>query len=274
MQNGNIELETRATGILSTSLIDPNKTSPWGTVVSPGVLATNHQHLFSLRIDPMIGGHENTVFQEDSLSMEQNDGDNPHGNAWRVVKTPIVTSCFTDASPFTNRVFKISNESFCNPISGNPIAYKIVPQPCQLLLAAKDSVVRRRARFAEHHFWVTKYYDGDFWAAGKWSNQSLAEVGGLYDMAARKENVRDEDIVVWLTFGMTHNPRVEDFPVMPSEIITVALKPTDFFNKNPAIDVPRSIQAFNKSVLVQSPLVGAEMRLGRCCGSGKDSPKL
>lgn len=46
MQNGNVELETRATGILSTQLIDDGKTSPWGNVVSRGVLATNHQHLF------------------------------------------------------------------------------------------------------------------------------------------------------------------------------------------------------------------------------------
>jgi len=43
MQNGNLELEVRATGILSTALIDPNKTSDWGNVVSPGVLAPNHQ---------------------------------------------------------------------------------------------------------------------------------------------------------------------------------------------------------------------------------------
>lgn len=43
MQNGNIELEVRATGILSTSLIDPDQTSPWGNVVSRGVLAANHR---------------------------------------------------------------------------------------------------------------------------------------------------------------------------------------------------------------------------------------
>lgn len=43
MQNGNLELEVRATGILSTHLIDAGKTSDWGNVVSPGVLAPNHQ---------------------------------------------------------------------------------------------------------------------------------------------------------------------------------------------------------------------------------------
>ena len=145
MQNGNLELETRATGILSTSLIDPGKTSEWGNVVSPGVLAANHQHLFSLRIDPMIDGQNNTVVQEDSVAVPQSEEENPHGNAWRLVKKPFEKSGFADAAPFENRCFKMVNESKINPISKNPVGYKLVPQPCQLLLASKNSVVRKRA---------------------------------------------------------------------------------------------------------------------------------
>lgn len=227
MQNGNVELETRATGILSTHLIDPGKTSEWGCVVSPGVLATNHQHLFSLRIDPMMDGVRNTVLMEESIPVPYSEEENPYANAWRVVKTPVLTSGGLDAKPEANRVFKIVNEGTKNPISGAPVGYKLVPQPCQLLLAGKESVVRKRARFAEHHVWVTKYKDGEFWAGGKWTNQSLSEVDGVFDYAKRNDDVRNEDIVVWVTYGMTHNPRVEDFPVMPSEITTLSLKVCD-----------------------------------------------
>ena len=262
-QNGNIELETRATGILSTSLIDQGKTSPWGNVVSPGVLAANHQHLFSLRIDPMLDGQKNSIFQEDSIAIPQSEDINPHGNAWEVVKTPLTKSGYADAAPFANRCFKIVNESIRNPISSNPVGFKLVPQPCQLLLAGPNSVVRHRARFAEHHLWVTRYRDDDLWAGGKWTNQSLEEVDGLADMAGRGEDVRNEDIVVWHTFGMTHNPRVEDFPVMPVEISTVALKPADFFTRNPSLDVPQSVQAFNKSVLDDRAL--DPQRQAACC---------
>lgn len=268
-QNGNIELETRATGILSTALIDPGKTSPWGNVVSPGVLAANHQHLFSLRIDPMLDGRNNSVFQEESIPLPQSEEENPHANTWKVVKTPFEKSGFADASPFTNRAFKIVNEDVKNPISANPVGFKLVPQPCQLLLAGESSVVRRRARFAEHHIWVTRYRDGDLWAGGKWTNQSLAETDGVHDYAARGEDVRGSDIVVWHTFGMTHNPRVEDFPVMPVEISTISLKPADFFTGNPALDVPQSTQKINQSVLVvnntRSSSAGNSDSL--CCGT-------
>jgi primary-amine oxidase len=36
---------------------------------------------------------------------------------------------------------------------------------------------------------------------------------------------------------------------MPMERISVMLKPDGFFTKNPALDVPRSSQNFNKSTL-------------------------
>lgn len=39
-------------------------------------------------------------------------------------------------------------------------------------------------------------------------------------------------------FGLTHNPRVEDWPVMPVEIFQLHFKPSDFFEANPSIDVP------------------------------------
>jgi len=64
------------------------------------------------------------------------------------------------------------------------------------------------------------------------------------------QNVRNEDIVLWHTFGTTHNPRVEDWPVMPSEKMMVTLKPVNFFQRNPGMDVKASSQADNKSVLV------------------------
>lgn len=57
-------------------------------------------------------------------------------------------------------------------------------------------------------------------------------------MAARSDDVENADVVVWNVFGLTHNPRVEDWPVMPVEIHQLHLRPADFFERNPALDVP------------------------------------
>ena len=47
------------------------------------------------------------------------------------------------------------------------------------------------------------------------------------------------DIVLWVNVGLTHIPRTEDYPVMPTEWFgSFELKPFGFFDRNPAIDLP------------------------------------
>jgi primary-amine oxidase len=209
-------------------------------VVNPGVLAQNHQHIFAFRIDPAIDGHNNTVITEESHAVPMNPTTNPRGNYYEVRKTPIETAAWADAEPRLNRVFKIVNESIKNPVSGNSVGYKLVPPATQLLLADPASVQAQRAQFAQHHLWVTKYKDDELFAGGRFTMQSRKEVDGVADAVARQDKTRNTDVVLWSVFGLTHNPRVEDWPVMPCEIHQVHLRPADFFTANPSIDVPPS----------------------------------
>jgi len=261
-QAGGITVETRATGIVSVVNIDSGKTSPWGNIVSSGALAQNHQHIFCVRIDPAIDGHSNTIISEESLPMPMSKDLNPWGNGYEVRQIPITKSSFLDASPWTNRTIKMTNPSSINPVSGKPVSYKFIPSATQLLLAHPDSIQAKRAQFAQHHIWVTKYKDGELFAGGEFTNQSKHETDGVADAVARNENVVDTDVVVWNVFGLTHNPRVEDWPVMPVEIHQLQIKPSDFFTMNPAIDVPGNKNL--ASVLVDG---GAK---GECCNSGSE----
>ncbi|RCI13077.1 hypothetical protein L249_1115 [Ophiocordyceps polyrhachis-furcata BCC 54312] len=247
-QAAGIVVEARATGIVSVVNIDEGKTAPWGNVVSPGALAQNHQHIFCVRIDPAVDGHKNTLVQEDSLAVPMNERTNPHGNYYEVRQTPIATSGGIDLAPFSNRVFKVQNRAKKNPISGKPVGYKITTPPTQLLLADPNSIQAQRALFAKHHLWVTKFKDDELYAGGRHTLQSRREVGGVADAAARGDDVLDDDIVLWSVFGLTHNPRVEDWPVMPVEMLEVHITPVDFFTGNPAIDVPSNTDLGSKRV--------------------------
>jgi primary-amine oxidase len=54
-QDGTAELGVKLTGILNTYTAAPGeKVDKFGTLVAPGVQAHHHQHLFCLRVDPMI----------------------------------------------------------------------------------------------------------------------------------------------------------------------------------------------------------------------------
>lgn len=85
------------------------------------------------------------------------------------------------------------------------------------------------------------------------------------------ESVANTDIVFWHTFGITHFPAPEDFPVMPAEPITLLLRPRHFFACNPVMDVPPSYSITPSQVAAQGQ--GAldatdktsELALGGCC---------
>jgi primary-amine oxidase len=261
-QAGNIEHEVRATGILSTMPMDNEDGAkvPWGTNVGPGVMAAYHQHLFSVRIDPAIDGHNNTLYYEDSVPLPVDEELNPFGMGYVSEQTVLKKAGYADLSVENNRVFKIRNDSKINAVSYKPIAYKLHTVPSQMMIMSKGSFARKRAAFAQHAMWVTKYRDDELFSAGEFTNQSKADTG-LSSWASRDDDVENTDIVVWHTFGLTHNPRPEDFPVMPSERVSFMLKPDGFFTKNPALDVPPSTQRFNQSSLHEEPCCSDKSRL-------------
>lgn len=258
-QDASIHYEVRATGILSTAPINIGDRVPWGTVVAPGVVAPYHQHLFSLRIDPAVDGHSNSLQVEESNPMPVNDPmvHNPFGVGYTTSSQIIGREGGLDLDFTKNRSFKIINENVINPITGTPVGFKLLPSYSQMLLSHPQSYHARRSEFGECAVWITRYQDDELFPAGRHTMQSIGGDGIASAIKARqhdasKASVRNEDIVIWHTFGSTHNPRIEDWPVMPSEKMTVGLKPANFFTANPGLDVPVSTQEKSNSVLVEN----------------------
>ncbi len=232
---GGITLETRATGIMSVVAVDEGITSSrYGNIVAPGIMAQNHQHIFAVRIDPAMDTYEDgdtVVVVEESRAVPLNPETNPYGNYYEIQRTPVEKASWVDAEPKLNRVIRLENRTKKNPISGKNVGFKLIPPPTQLLLADPSSTVAKRARFAQHHVWFTGYRDGELWAAGEFTNQSKEEKGGVSDMVKRgdwfvgdsaptnghapgDDEGKKSHPVVWSVFGLTHNPRIEDWPVM------------------------------------------------------------
>ena len=268
-QDASIHYEVRATGILSTAPIALGEPEPpFGTIVAPGVLAPYHQHLFCLRIDPAIDGHKNSVVIEESHSMPIHDPDvhNPFGVGYETRTSYIEREGGFDLDLTKNRVFKIVNEAEINSMTQTPVGFKLLPSYSQMLLAHPSSFHARRSQYGKHAVWVTKYREDEMFPSGKYTMQSMGGEGiaSAIEKRAKEENeanVRSEDVVVWHTFGSTHNPRIEDWPVMPCEKMLVGLKPVNFFDKNPGLDVAPSTQEVNKSVLYNDDPTNGQV----CC---------
>ncbi|TGZ77872.1 hypothetical protein EX30DRAFT_310760 [Ascodesmis nigricans] len=251
-QDGTIQLEIKLTGILNTYAMSPDEdTKGWGTQVHPGVNAHNHQHLFCLRLNPEIdGAGGNTVYQVDAMRSPHPVGseENKYGNGFFAEKTPYKTirESMQDYNGATSRTWDISNPSSLHPYSGKPATYKLVSREIPGLLPAPGSLVWNRAGFARHAIHVTPYADGQLHPAGRHVPQTSGVPShGLPEWieAAEKagqDKVENGDVVVWHTFGLTHFPAPEDFPVMPAEPMTLLLRPRHFFKRSPVLDVPPS----------------------------------
>ena len=100
----------------------------------------------------------------------------------------------------------------------------------------ESAPVRRKGRFIDHHLWVTRYAEDELYAAGAYPNQSEAGQG-LPAWTSADRDLDGKDVVVWYTFGVTHIPRPEDWPVMPTHTAGFKLMPNGFFARNPALDV-------------------------------------
>ena len=123
---------------------------------------------------------------------------------------------------------------------GRPVAYKLNPiVSTPTLLAQPESSVAQRAGFARHNLWVTPFSPDERRAAGEFPNQH-AGGDGLPAWTAADRPLTDTDVVLWYSFGVTHVPRPEDWPVMPVEYTGFLLQPVGFFDRNPALDVPPS----------------------------------
>ena len=245
-QDGTIALEIKLTGILNTYVMNPDEdTKGWGTQVYPGVNAHNHQHLFSLRIDSQIDGNENTVFQVDATPGDGEPGskENFYGNAFYAKKTKFETvkESLTDYNGATSRTWDIANTSKLHKYSGRPASYKLVSREVPGLLPKPGSLVWKRAGFARHAVHVTPYDDEQILPAGRHVPQTSGEPSlGLPEWVEKDKDtsIEQKDVVLWHTFGLTHFPAPEDFPIMPAEPMMVLLRPRHFFERNPVLDVP------------------------------------
>ena len=159
-QDGTIQPEIKLTGILNTYSLNPGEDAgPWGTEVYPQVNAHNHQHLFCLRINPMIDGTNNTVNMVDTVPSDAPVGspENFYGNAFYAKKTKLRTSgeAKTDYNGATSRTWEMVNESKLHPYSKKPVSYKLVSREVPGLLPKPGSLVWKRAGFARHAVHVT-----------------------------------------------------------------------------------------------------------------------
>ena len=116
-------------------------------------------------------------------------------------------------------------------------AYMLMPGDTMPAYSSPDFPPLHHAPFAQHALWVSRYRDGELYASGDYPNQG--EPGqGLPEYTAAGESVDGEDLVVWHTVGMVHQPMPEQYPVMTTHRVGSAPAERVLLHRTPTLDAP------------------------------------
>jgi primary-amine oxidase len=253
-QDGSIQVGVGATGIAevkSSAVARPDDRPPvggsgppsepadaYGRFVDQNLIAVNHDHYFSYRIDLDVDGPVNS-FLDDRLVTQTLPPDNPRRSIWvrdpKVLKTE--GEAMLHADMHNPALWRVTSATGKNHV-GYPTSYQLMPGMSSGTLLTPDDYARRRAGFIDHDLWVTPYRYEERYAAGDYPTLSAAGQG-LPAWTKANRRIEQTDIVLWYTIGMHHMVRAEDWPVMPVLWHRFELRPFDFFDRNPALDLPR-----------------------------------
>ncbi|GAA4553567.1 primary-amine oxidase [Pseudonocardia xishanensis] len=237
--DGLIEYEVKMTGVISTGAVAPGVDPAHGTLVAPGLYGPHHQHFFCVRMEMSVDGPANTVYELDSVPSPAGP-ENPHGNAWEVRRTPVRSEAegARDADASVARHWRIENPSALSAL-GKPTGYLLMPGVSAPPIYPTTALFAPRAGFTRHQVWVTAQDRSQRFAAGDYPLQHPGG-DGLPAYLEADRPLTDTDVVVWYSMGAHHIVRPEDWPVMPVSTVGFMLKPSGFFDGNPALDYPPS----------------------------------
>ncbi|PSR96713.1 Copper methylamine oxidase [Actinidia chinensis var. chinensis] len=242
--DGKIEAEVKLTGILSLGALQPGEFRKYGTMIAPGLYAPVHQHFFVARMDMAVDckpGEAYNQVVEVNVKVEEPGKNNIHNNAFYAEETLLKSElqAMRDINPLSARHWIVRNTRTVNR-TGQLTGYKLIPGSNCMPLAGPEAKFLRRAAFLKHNLWVTPYALNENFPGGEFPNQNPRVGEGLATWVKQNRPLEETDIVLWYVFGITHVPRLEDWPVMPVEHIGFMLQPHGFFNCSPAVDVPPS----------------------------------
>jgi len=141
----------------------------------------------------------------------------------------------------TQRSWKVVNPGRTDAWGTDP-AYKLVPSASIPPMMEPDAPQYLRAPVIGHTVWVTRQHEDERWPCGTYPTQSTVDTG-MTEWLKDDEPLENTDVVLWYVFGIHHITRVEDWPIMPADIVSFWLKPFGFFDQNPSIDVAPSMKS-------------------------------
>ena len=203
------------------------------SLVAPGLVAPNHEHHMIFRIDMDVdGGTNRAVF--DMIETRRL----PRASARRSLWT-VASHVVNEAGPLAHAShegqLRIESTARRNAM-GYPTSYLLYPGHGAASILDDNDPVQQRASWSAQPVWLSRFAPDQMYASGPYPNANPDTIG-LREWTAGRQDIEDEDLVLWYDIGFRHIPRAEDWPSMPTVWHSFRLRPFNFFDGNPAMDV-------------------------------------
>jgi len=247
-QNGTIGIDAGATGIeavkgvKSKTMHDSTAKADtrYGTLLDHNIVGTTHQHIYNFRLDMDVDGESNSLVEVNPV-IAANDRGGPRTSTMQT-ETKVVGNELQAAQKFDPSTVRLLTNFGKENKVGNPVSYQLIPYAGGTHPVAKganfgkDEWLYHRLSFMDKQLWVTRYNPEEKYPEGKYPNRSDKDTG-LGQFSQDNQSIENSDDVVWLTTGTTHIARAEEWPIMPTEWVHVLLKPWNFFDETPTLNL-------------------------------------
>lgn len=247
-QNGTIGINAGATGIeavkgvVSDTMHDDTaeEDTKYGTLIDHNIVGTTHQHIYNFRLDLDVDGESNSLTAIDPVIAENMDG-GPRESTMQTVQRIVATEKEAAQKFDPSSIRLATNENKENKV-GNKVSYQLIPYAGGTHPIAKganfssDEWLYNRVNFMDKQIWVTRYDPNERYPEGKYPNRADKDTG-LGQFTLDDESIVNTDNVYWLTTGTTHIARAEEWPIMPTEWVYALLKPWNFFDQTPTLNL-------------------------------------
>ncbi|XP_035828122.1 putative amine oxidase [copper-containing] [Aplysia californica] len=246
-QNGVIDGRFMSTGYIQSSMYSHNER--YGFQISKGVLGNLHQHLAHFKVDLDVGGTDNRYHTLDirpqeinmtlvSCSFSRKFPDRKyHQSHFEPHLLRDEQEALYQFNFDTPRYHVISNEAKKTD-TGLARGYRLTLNGMSKFLQSRDQQNEPLASWARHQLAVTRHKDSELTSSSNYAMfDQLEPTVRFTDFYKDKENIVDQDLVLWLTLGMHHIPHTEDLPVTTTTgtVLSFSLLPYNFFPECPSM---------------------------------------
>ncbi|NP_001087039.1 amine oxidase, copper containing 2 [Xenopus laevis] len=237
-QNGAIETKVHATGYISSSFYMEGGNN-YGNRVGPHTLGTIHTHFINYKVDLDVGGTNNSVVAHD---MEFEAVEVPWSSEGQIQRTRL-----------TKKVLENENQTAFELHGSMPRYIQFASDKknkwehdrsyrIQMVSFAGDflpetSPVHNAINWAKYKLAVTKRKDEEPQSSSIYNQNDPWSPTVKFSSFINNENIKNEDLVAWITAGFLHIPHAEDIPntVTAGNGVGFYLRPYNYFNEDPSV---------------------------------------